>query len=97
MVVVVGVTVGESVVELVMFVVGDHVKVAPGLTELKVIDQSSIIPWSPAKLSETTRFQVPLTLHAFKVVKACSGVKLPLNGAVPVNIDVPVGVKQVFV
>ena len=83
-------------VAFVIAVVGDHVNA--GKLLLKVIVQLKMFPTMIAASSCTNSSQVPLALHPLSVVKACSGKKLPVNGAEPPVIGfIAVGVKQVLV
>jgi hypothetical protein len=70
-VVVVGQTFGVRVFALVIFVVGDQTNA--GILLLKLIVQFTIFPVIKAASSLTTSCQVPLAVHPFKAVNACSG------------------------
>jgi hypothetical protein len=93
-VVLVGQTVGVKVVALVMPVVGDQLN--GGILLLKVILQSVIKPDIMAASSLTKSCQVPLVVHPFNKVKESSGKNTPVNGGVPLVMDIgAVAVKHV--
>lgn len=103
-VVVVGFTVGFSVVELVISAVGDQLNEGVvGLLKLRL--QLEIVPTSEPALSPTCRDQVPFAVpqpavterNAFHAAVPPEGTNVPLNGAVPLLMPVVAeGVKAVL-
>lgn len=83
-------------VALVILVTGDQLKGA--ILLLKVILQSVMNPDIKAASSLTNNCQVPLAVQPFNKVKESSGKYTPVNGGVPLVMEVgAVGVKQVLV
>ena len=92
----VGHTVGVSVVELVIAVVGDQLKA--GRLLLKVMVQPVIFPEIRNASSIANNCHVPLVVQPFKRVNESSGMNVPVKGGEPDAIGVTaVGVKQVLV
>jgi hypothetical protein len=59
-----------------------------GVRGVTTIDQKLTVPVSSAALSTTKSFHVPLTGAPSRLASRCSGLNVPVKGAVPSTIDV---------